>query len=99
MPKLETNRVQIVVAQLLCPWETVLKDFLNTPQNNTGTNFTNPRSVLSNQMLDAKIKQLKKEGMQNTNYIPAIDKERRGISEAESSSGWLFRFAIFLYKA
>ena len=38
--------------------------------------FTNdPRFVLSNQMLGAKMKQLKKEGMQNTIHKPPINKE------------------------
>ena len=48
--------------------------FLNTPPNNLGIKFTkDPRFVLSNQMLDAKIKQLKKEGTQNTIHKPPID--------------------------
>ena len=34
-----------------------------------------PQFVLSNQMLDAKIKQLKKDGMQNTTHKPAIELE------------------------
>lgn len=53
-----------------------IKRFLNTPPNNLGIKFTkDPRFVLSNQMLDAKIKQLEKEGMQNTIHKPPIDKE------------------------
>lgn len=53
-----------------------IERFLNTPPNNLGIKFTkDPRFVLSNQMLDAKIKQLKKEGMQNTIHKPPIDKE------------------------
>ena len=44
---------------------------LNTPPNDLGIKFIkDPRFVLPIQMLDAKIKQLKKEGTQNT-----IDKE------------------------
>ena len=50
--------------------------FLNTLPNNLGITFTkDPRFVLSNQMLDVKIKQLKKEGMQNTIHKPPIYKE------------------------
>jgi len=53
-----------------------IKRFLNTPPNNLGMKFTkDPRFVLSNRMLDAKIKQLEKEGMQNTIHKPPIDKE------------------------
>ena len=52
-----------------------IERFLNTPPNNLGIKFTkDPRFVLSNQMLDAKMKQLKKEGMQNTIHKPSIDK-------------------------
>ena len=50
--------------------------FLNSPSNNCGISLTkDPQFVLSNQMLDAKIKQLKKEGLQNTNHKPAIELE------------------------
>ena len=52
-----------------------IERYLNTPHS-LGIRFTHdPRFVLSNQMLDAKIKQLKQEGMQNTKHKPAIEKE------------------------
>ena len=42
-----------------------IERFLNTPPNNRGISFNkDSRFVLSNQMLDAKIKQLKKDGLQ-----------------------------------
>lgn len=48
----------------------------NSPPNNRGISLTkDPQFVLSNQMLDAKIKQLKKEGLQNTSHKPAIELE------------------------
>ena len=48
----------------------------NTPPNNRGISLVkDPQFVLSNQMLDAKIKQLKKDGMQNTTHKPAIELE------------------------
>ena len=51
-----------------------IKRYLNTPTNSLGIKFSkDPRFVLSNQMLDAKIKQLKKDGMQNTSHKPAIE--------------------------
>ena len=53
-----------------------IERYLNTPPHGLGIRFTHdPRFVLSNQMLDAKIKQLKQEGMQNTKHKPAIEKE------------------------
>ena len=53
-----------------------IERYLNTPPHSLGIRFTHdPRFVLSNQMLDAKIKQLKQEGMQNTKHKPAIEKE------------------------
>ena len=53
-----------------------IERYLNTPPHSLGIRFTHdPRFVLSNQMLDAKIKQLKQEGMQNTMHKPAIEKE------------------------
>ena len=53
-----------------------IERFLNTPPNNLGIKSANdPRFVLSNEMLDAKIKQLKKEGMKNTIDKPPIGKE------------------------
>ena len=49
---------------------------LNTPPNNRGISLVkDPQFVLSNQMLDAKIKQLKEDGMQNTTHKPAIELE------------------------
>ena len=40
-----------------------IERFLNTPPNNRGISFNkDSRFVLSNQMLDAKVKQLKKDG-------------------------------------
>ena len=51
-----------------------IERYLNTPPNSLGIKFSkDPRFVLSNQMLDAKIKQLKKDGMQNTSHKPAIE--------------------------
>ena len=48
-----------------------IERFLNTPPNNRGISFNkDSRFVLSNQMLDAKIKQLKKDGLQNTTHKP-----------------------------
>ena len=53
-----------------------IERFLNSPPNNCGISLTKgPQFVLSNQMLDAKIKQLKKEGLQNTSPMPAIELE------------------------
>ena len=53
-----------------------IERYLNTPPHSLGIRFTHdPRFVLSNKMLDAKIKQLKQEGMQNTTHKPAIEKE------------------------
>lgn len=53
-----------------------IERFLNTPPNNLGISLTNnPQFVLSNKMLDAKIKQLKKDGLQNTTHKPAIELE------------------------
>ena len=53
-----------------------IERFLNTPPNNRGISFNkDSRFVLSNQMLDAKIKQLKKDGLQNTTHKPAIEQE------------------------
>ena len=53
-----------------------IERFLNSPPNNRGISLTkDPQFVLSNQMLDAKIKQLKKEGLQNTSHKPAIELE------------------------
>ena len=41
-----------------------IERYLNTPPNNRGISLVkDPQFVLSNQMLDAKIKQLKKDGM------------------------------------
>ena len=49
---------------------------VNTPPNNRGISLVkDPQFVLSNQMLDAKIKQLKKDGMQNATHKPAIELE------------------------
>ena len=46
-----------------------IERYLNTPPHSLGIRFTHdPRFVLSNQMRDAKIKQLKEEGMQNTKH-------------------------------
>jgi len=51
--------------------------YLTLPPNNRGISFNkSPRFVLSNQMLDAKIKQLKKDGLQNTTHKPAIEQEK-----------------------
>ena len=53
-----------------------IERFLNTPPNNRGISFNKDSwFVLSNQMLDAKIKQLKKDGLQNTTHKPAIEQE------------------------
>ena len=53
-----------------------IERLLNSPPNNRGISLTkDPQFVLSNQMLDTKIKQLKKEGLQNTNHKPAIELE------------------------
>ncbi len=53
-----------------------IERYLNTPPISLGIKFNaDPRFVLSNQMLDAKIKELKKEGQQNTTHKPAIEKE------------------------
>ena len=53
-----------------------IERFLNTPPNNRGISFNkDSRFVLSNQMLDAKIKQLKKDGLQNNTHKPAIEQE------------------------
>ena len=53
-----------------------IERFLNTPPNNRGISFNkDSRFVLSNQMLDAKINQLKKDGLQNTTHKPAIEQE------------------------
>ena len=53
-----------------------IKRFLNMPPNDRGISFNkDPRLLLSNQMLDAKIKQLKKDGLQNTTHKPAIEQE------------------------
>ena len=53
-----------------------IERYLNTPPNNRGISLVkDPQFVLSNQMLDAKIKQLKKDGMQNTTHKPAIELE------------------------
>ena len=53
-----------------------IERFLNTPSNNRDISFNkDPRFVLSNQMLDSKIKQLKKDGLQNTTHKPAIEQE------------------------
>ena len=53
-----------------------IERYLNTPPINLGIRLTqDPRFVLSNKMLDAKIKQLKQEGLQNTTHKPAIEKD------------------------
>jgi len=53
-----------------------IERFLNTPPNNRGISFNkDPQFVLSNQMLDAKRKQLKKDGLQNTTHKPAVEQE------------------------
>ena len=53
-----------------------IERYLNTPPNNRGISLVkDPQFVLSNQMLNAKIKQLKKDGMQNTTHKPAIELE------------------------
>ena len=53
-----------------------IKRFLDAPPNNRGISFNkDPRFVLSNQMLDAKIKQLKKDGLQNTTHKLVIEQE------------------------
>ena len=53
-----------------------IERYLRTTPHSLGIRFTHdPRFVLSNQMLDAKIKQLKQEGMQNTKHKPATEKE------------------------
>ena len=53
-----------------------IERYRNTPPHSLGIRFTHDsRFVLSNQMLHAKIKQLKQEGMQNTKHKPAIEKE------------------------
>ena len=53
-----------------------IERFLNSPPNNRGISLTkDPQFVLSNQMLDAKIKQLKKEGLPNRSHKPAIELE------------------------
>lgn len=53
-----------------------IERFLNSPPNNCGISLSkDAQFVLSKQMLDAKIKQLKKEGLQNTSHKPAIELE------------------------
>jgi len=53
-----------------------IERFFDTPPNNRGISFNKDlQFVLSNQMLDAKIKQLKKDGLQNTTHKPAIEQE------------------------
>ena len=53
-----------------------IERYLNSPPNNRGISLARDlQFVLSNKMLDAKIKQLKKDGMQNTTHKPAIELE------------------------
>ena len=60
----------------LLPLSNGIERFLNSPPKNRGISLTkDPKFVLSNQMLDAKIKKLKKEGLQNTSHKPAIELE------------------------
>ena len=59
-----------------------IERYLNTPPHSLGIRFTHdPRFVLSNQMLDAKIKQLKQEGMQNTKHKP----EKEDLAKLKTS--------------
>ena len=52
-----------------------IERYLDTALHSLGIRFTHdPRFVLSYQMLDAKIKQFKQDGMQNTMHKPAIEK-------------------------
>ena len=53
-----------------------IERFLNGPPLNRGLKISkNPVFFLSNQMLDAKIKQLKRQGNDTTSHKPAIEKE------------------------
>ena len=78
-----------------------IERYLNTPPNTRGISLVkDPQFALSNQMLDAKIKQLKKDGMQNTTHKPAIeleDLEKLKNSEILSLSHtlWLLRNVWF----
>jgi len=52
-----------------------LERFLNSPPVNRGVSLSkDPRFVLSNKMLDAQIKQQKKDGKENTSHKPPIEK-------------------------
>lgn len=54
MPKLETKREKIIAAQLIWKWHS---EILKHTTKQFGNKVTkDPRFVLSNQMLDAKIK-------------------------------------------
>ena len=53
-----------------------IERYLNSLPNNRGISLVrDSQFVLSNKMLDAKIKQLKKDGMQNTTHKPANELE------------------------
>ena len=63
-------------------WATLLslrngiERFLNTPPVNRGISLSkDPQFVLLNQILDAKINQMKRHGMQNTSHKPVIEPE------------------------
>lgn len=50
--------------------------YLNAPPFNRGIKITsNPRFTRSNQMLDAKIKQLKQSGKENVQHKPPLEQE------------------------
>ena len=65
-----------------------IERFLNTPPVNRGISLSkDPQFVLSNQMLDAKIKQMKKHCMQNTTHKPVIEPEDlKKLKNSESIS-------------
>ena len=61
-----------------------IERFLNMPPVNPGISLSkDPQFVLSNQMLDAKIKQMKKHGMQNTRHKAFIEPE--GLEKLKNS--------------
>lgn len=75
-PKRETKNGENYSRSTLLSLRNGIERFLNSPPLNKGVRITqDARFVLSNKMLDAKIKQLKKENQQSTNHKPPIDKE------------------------
>ena len=74
-----------------------IERFFDTPPNNRGISFNKDlQFVLSNQMLDAKIKQLKNDGLQNTTHKPASFEQEAATIEQEDleklKNGEIFPF-------